>query len=780
MKLRFFFNKTYSLIIFFLTAILSFNSTAFAQYNIKGIIIDSVTGEPLPFVNIVINDGKEGGISDLDGKFQISSSKPISSIKTSYVGYESRSIEIGNEHQLNIKLKRSVIELSEVVILPGENLAHRIINNAVNNIKSNNPHSLNSFSYTAYNRFHVTADTEILKTDTSHIDSSDVKLISFFDKQYIFLMESITKNKFLRPSLAEENVIDTKVAGFHNPIFTLLMSQIQSFAFYEDIISISDKNYVNPISKGSSEKYLFLLKDTLYDGNDSIYIISFRPLKNTQFDGLEGLVYIHTDRWAIQNVIATPSRDEKGLSIKIQQQYARIGEDKQWFPTQLSTDIIFKNIQASKLELVGNSRTYLNDILINPSLKRRHFGTADIIFTPQTHKTDTLWNDFRSQFGTKKDSITYAMLDSLSKEHNLDKTASKLVYLFSGNIPIAFMQVPISSLFTFNDFEGWRLGLSAETNHKISNFFSLGGGFAYGLKDKQWKYHGFAKYNNNRWRDFTAKISYSKDVQESGHRFFINEQLGFLTPATFRNYLITMMDNIEKISLDLNFIPIRNIYAAIQLSDNRIDINDKYLYKKNKEVNSFLTRNITLSAKHDPNIFNISGLPNQLHIKTAQANKPILQLQYSQSIPYLSDFNFQQIDFSYQQYFPSKYYGQSNITIQLGYTTPDSPYPFLSKLPASYRNFGIYVPQSFQTVRMNEFITDKYAFLFYKHTFGKLLFRSKYISPHISVAGNAGIGTISHYEYHLNRNIKAPEKGIFEAGIIVDELLNVSLYSFGL
>ena len=82
MKLRFFFNKTYCLIIFFLTAILSFNSTAFAQYSIKGIIIDSVTDEPLPFVNIVINDGKEGGTSDLDGKFQSSSSTPISSIKT--------------------------------------------------------------------------------------------------------------------------------------------------------------------------------------------------------------------------------------------------------------------------------------------------------------------------------------------------------------------------------------------------------------------------------------------------------------------------------------------------------------------------------------------------------------------------------------------------------------------------------------------------------------------------------------------------------------------------
>ena len=45
------------------------------------------------------------------------------------------------------------------------------------------------------------------------------------------------QNKFLNHR--QENVIDSKVAGFHNR-YLLLLSQIQSFAF-EDIISISDK-----------------------------------------------------------------------------------------------------------------------------------------------------------------------------------------------------------------------------------------------------------------------------------------------------------------------------------------------------------------------------------------------------------------------------------------------------------------------------------------------------------------------------------------------------------
>lgn len=60
-------------------------------------------------------------------------------------------------------------------------------------------------------------------------------------------MESISERKFLSPNLSEETVLATKVSGFSDPFLTLLMTQIQSFAFYNDLITISDKNYVNPI-----------------------------------------------------------------------------------------------------------------------------------------------------------------------------------------------------------------------------------------------------------------------------------------------------------------------------------------------------------------------------------------------------------------------------------------------------------------------------------------------------------------------------------------------------
>ncbi len=68
-------------------------------------------------------------------------------------------------------------------------------------------------------------------------------------------------------------------------------------------------------------KYFFKIEDTTYSGKDTVYIITFRPRKGTNFDGLKGVISINTNKWAIQNVIAEPAEGGGGLRIKIQQMY---------------------------------------------------------------------------------------------------------------------------------------------------------------------------------------------------------------------------------------------------------------------------------------------------------------------------------------------------------------------------------------------------------------------------------------------------------------------------
>ena len=57
-----------------------------AQFQVNGIVKDFSTNKPLPFATITTNEGINF-ISDVDGKFSISSKKKFNNFDVSYIGY---------------------------------------------------------------------------------------------------------------------------------------------------------------------------------------------------------------------------------------------------------------------------------------------------------------------------------------------------------------------------------------------------------------------------------------------------------------------------------------------------------------------------------------------------------------------------------------------------------------------------------------------------------------------------------------------------------------------
>jgi hypothetical protein len=78
-------------------------------------------------------------------------------------------------------------------------------------------------------------------------------------KKTVFLMENVTNRKFLAPDVSEEVVIASRVSGLKNPSFASLATDLQPFTFYQDNIKLANIYYLNPISKGSLNKYKFRL-----------------------------------------------------------------------------------------------------------------------------------------------------------------------------------------------------------------------------------------------------------------------------------------------------------------------------------------------------------------------------------------------------------------------------------------------------------------------------------------------------------------------------------------
>ena len=214
---------------------------AFSQQQISGLLVDFQTNEVLPFANILTNNN-QGTITDVDGKFTLESSKNITEIRISYIGYESKIISINeNTTFLKIELTQNIESLNEVVITNAENPALRIIRNAINNKKKNNiEKALSTFKFKAYNKLLVTANPDSITGDLDTIyklnkgvkefvkvDSSNYNFKKQIDRSHIYLTEKISEHTFEIGRKKKETVLASRMAGFKQPIYELLALNIQ-------------------------------------------------------------------------------------------------------------------------------------------------------------------------------------------------------------------------------------------------------------------------------------------------------------------------------------------------------------------------------------------------------------------------------------------------------------------------------------------------------------------------------------------------------------------------
>ena len=118
-------------LLFFLLAFVA--NPLFSQtYTLSGKITDEDNRQPLAFVNVVVNGGLTGCMSDIGGKYSITTNDPIHSVKFSSIGYETKEVTLqAGQKKCNVALTPVVFELGEVVIGAGENPAHRIIDSVM-------------------------------------------------------------------------------------------------------------------------------------------------------------------------------------------------------------------------------------------------------------------------------------------------------------------------------------------------------------------------------------------------------------------------------------------------------------------------------------------------------------------------------------------------------------------------------------------------------------------------------------------------------------------------
>ncbi len=98
---------------------LLFPIVVFAQSSVEGTVVDKVSKQPLPGVNVVIQGAASGTQTDFDGKFKLNKINKGEKIVFSYIGYVSSTVTFDAQTDLLVSLQEESNQLQEVVIQVG-------------------------------------------------------------------------------------------------------------------------------------------------------------------------------------------------------------------------------------------------------------------------------------------------------------------------------------------------------------------------------------------------------------------------------------------------------------------------------------------------------------------------------------------------------------------------------------------------------------------------------------------------------------------------------------
>ncbi|MCF6240531.1 MAG: DUF5686 and carboxypeptidase regulatory-like domain-containing protein [Bacteroidales bacterium] len=788
----------------FVFILLIFISVKIQAQTVNGRVISESSGQALPFVSIIYNNHKDGISTDIDGNFSLEIAPKVEFLKFSYVGYETIFIpkeKIPQNREWIIRMKEKEFKLDEVVVFPGENPAHRIIKAVVKNRKFNNPEKLKSYAYTAYHKMIFTVDMDnpkvnknykpeklpqdsisIAKRDSVLKAAKDTTLTAqeFFAKQNLFIMESVSETKFKQPDLKSEKVIMSRVSGFKQPSFVLLASQFQSFSIYEDMITLAESRYVNPIAQGSWNKYFFNIEDTSYTSSgDTVFIISFRPKKGKNFEALQGVLNINTYKYAVQSITARPVENEGVIGVEIRQNYTLV-DNKYWFPKELDTKLIFNSIELPKDSLIyymiAKGKSYLKDITINKEITRKEIGNIDFYVADKAFKQpDSLWQKYRQDSLSAKDLKTYQVLDSIGDAEHLDLKLKVFKVLAKGYIPVKFINLDLTKLMDWTVYEGFRLGIGAHTNDKLIKNISLGGYFAYGFGDDEWKYGGNLKFNIYPRRDMMLNLSYQNDLEESSGYDFLQKP-GFSVTESYRWYFIKDMTYNEQYAIDFQFRPMRKVKILLNTNQSTKYNTSGWYYQDGWDAYQpearyrFFETGMQIAYTPKERLSYIAG-----ELMNSYGSAPSVYLNaYKGYKNQWGDFDYWKIETKILLSALTKNFGKTDIVITAGKVFGDLPYFELYNGHGSYYDFTIETANSFATMRMNEFLSDQFAALYFRQDFGSLLFKGEKFRPQIVLVTNIGIGSLARPDLQRNLAFETMEKGYYESGILLNRLFKSS------
>ena len=719
--------------------------------NIQGVVTDSLTNDPIPYLSVFYEGKGVGSITDNDGNYKVETRKGWNKLTFSAVGYVTKVVNIipGVTKNLNVRMRPDDIMLDEVVVKPKREKYSRKNNPAVELMKKviahKNNNKLSENDYYQYNKYQ--------KITMSLNDVTPEMLEKGMYKKMPFLKDQIElceeTNKFILPISVDETASQkiyrkhpksekTIIKGMSstgvNELFatgdmlsTVLKDVFTDVNIYDNDIRLLQYPFISPISSSDAISfYKFYIMDTTFVDKDKCFHLTFVP-NNSQDFGFTGHLYVLADSSYTVKKCTMNLPKKSGVNfvdnMDIIQEFEQL-PNGEWV---LKTDdmivemTLMKIMQGFQIRRTTRYSDYAFDELPQQLFKRKG---AEIKEADAMMRGDDFWNQYRPVPLTQ----TESSMDMLVKRLEQMPGFKYVIFVLKAFIenfvetgtkehPSKVDIGPVNTMISNNYIDGLRLRMSAQTTANLNPHLFLKGYYAYGFKDHRSKYMGEVEYSFNKKeylpREFpknSITFSYQYDVMSPTDKFLKTDKDNVF--VSFKTSTVDQMSYVRNIALKYENETQFGLKTTVEVKHSTDEPTGGLAYITNDDQKTLVPEIQTMEAS-----LAFRYAPGETFVNTKQRripvsfDAPVFTLSHTAGFKGVlgGEYNFNLTEVGLYKRFWFSSWGKIDMFVKGGAQWNKVPFPLLI-MPAANLSY-ILQRETFNLINNMEFLNDRYASL---------------------------------------------------------------------
>ncbi len=719
--------------------------------NIQGVVTDSLTNEPIPYLSVFYEGKGVGSITDNDGNYKVETRKGWNKLTFSAVGYVTKVVNIipGVTKNLNVRMRPDDIMLDEVVVKPKREKYSRKNNPAVELMKKVIAHKKNNKlsenDYYQYNKYQ--------KITMSLNDVTPEMLEKGMYKKMPFLKDQIElceeTNKFILPISVDETASQkiyrkhpksekTIIKGMSstgvNELFatgdmlsTVLKDVFTDVNIYDNDIRLLQYPFISPISSSDAISfYKFYIMDTTFVDKDKCFHLTFVP-NNSQDFGFTGHLYVLADSSYTVKKCTMNLPKKSGVNfvdnMDIIQEFEQL-PNGEWV---LKTDdmivemTLMKIMQGFQIRRTTRYSDYAFDELPQQLFKRKG---AEIKEADAMMRGDDFWNQYRPVPLTQTESSMDMLVKRLEQMPGfkyvifvLKAFIENFVETGTKDHPSKVDIGPVNTMISNNYIDGLRLRMSAQTTANLNPHLFFKGYYAYGFKDHRSKYMGEVEYSFNKKeylpREFpknSITFSYQYDVMSPTDKFLKTDKDNVF--VSFKTSTVDQMSYVRNIALKYENETQFGLKTTVEVKHSTDEPTGGLAYITNDDQKTLVPEIQTMEAS-----LAFRYAPGETFVNTKQRripvsfDAPVFTLSHTAGFKGVlgGEYNYNLTEIGLYKRFWFSSWGKIDMFVKGGAQWNKVPFPLLI-MPAANLSY-ILQRETFNLINNMEFLNDRYASL---------------------------------------------------------------------